>query len=191
MTEFDVKPGSGSSEPSVTAGGLLRAARESAGLTVDAVAQQLKLAPRQVKAIEDSDFAQLPGRTFVRGFVRNYARLVHLDPESVLGALPASAAAPSLESPALHPTAPSIGELPTAANGKASWTRWAIPVTLVAIIGATVAYEQMRTAADARRGAAHETQAAAEPATAPLTGARKSSAPVAQSRHGRCAGIDD
>src|SRR4029453_10576049 len=58
-----------------SAGTLLHLAREEAGLTLDAVAQQLKLAPRQVKAIEDDDFAGLPGRTFVRGFVRNYARL--------------------------------------------------------------------------------------------------------------------
>ena len=41
----------------------------------------------------EGNFALLPGRTFVRGFVRNYARLVGLDPESVLAALPAAAAA--------------------------------------------------------------------------------------------------
>ena len=64
--------------PPGMAGALLRAARESAGMTVDAVAQHLKLAPRQVKAIEDGDFKELPGRTFIRGFVRNYARLVQL-----------------------------------------------------------------------------------------------------------------
>ena len=58
-----------------SAGALLRDAREAAGLSIDAVAQQLKLAPRQVQALEDDDFAQLPGRTFVRGFMRNYARL--------------------------------------------------------------------------------------------------------------------
>ena len=62
-----------------TAGTLLRSAREAAGLSLDAVAQQLKLAPRQVRALEESDFAKLPGRTFVRGFVRNYARLLRLD----------------------------------------------------------------------------------------------------------------
>ena len=58
-----------------SAGALLREAREAAGMSIDAVAQQLKLAPRQVQALEDGDFAHLPGRTFVRGFMRNYARL--------------------------------------------------------------------------------------------------------------------
>ena len=63
------------------AGAALRAAREAAGLSIDDVAQQLKLAPRQVQALEDDDYARLPGRTFVRGFVRNYARFVRLDPD--------------------------------------------------------------------------------------------------------------
>ena len=38
------------------------------------------VAPRQVRAIEEDDYGRLPGRTFVRVFVRNYARLVTLDP---------------------------------------------------------------------------------------------------------------
>ena len=167
MTEFEVHANAPAPDGPATAGALLRAAREAAGLTIDAVAQQLKLAPRQVKAIEDSDFTLLPGRTFVRGFVRNYARLVRLDPEPILGALPAAAAAPTLETPALQPTAPSIGELPTAENGKPSWARWAIPVTLVAIIGATVAYEQMRAPTDTRRSTAREMQPPAQPDKTP------------------------
>jgi histidyl-tRNA synthetase len=98
------------------------------------VAQQLKLSPRQVRALETDDFTRLPGRTFVRGFVRNYARLVALDPELVLGALPGGAETPTLVAPTLHPTAPTIGELPTSERTKAPWTRWAIPLSLAAIV---------------------------------------------------------
>ena len=54
--------------PIMGPGARLKAAREDAGLSVDQVAQQLKLAPRQVRALEEEDFAQLPGRTFARGF---------------------------------------------------------------------------------------------------------------------------
>jgi cytoskeleton protein RodZ len=72
-------------------GARLRGAREAAGLSLDQVAQQLKLAPRQVKALEDENFAELPGRTFSRGFVRNYARLLNLDPEDLLLHLPDAA----------------------------------------------------------------------------------------------------
>jgi cytoskeleton protein RodZ len=132
-----------------TAGALLRRGREAAGLSLDAVAQQLKLAPRQVTALEQDDFARLPGRTFVRGFVRNYARLVRIDAETVLAALSGTDTA-SLDSPALHPTAPTIGELPTSEHAKPGWTRWWIPLTLVAFIAAAV-YEFSRGPGDTHR----------------------------------------
>src|SRR5204863_10084280 len=43
-----------------------------------------KLAPRQVEALEDERFAQLPGITFVRGMLKNYTRLLQLAPEPLL-----------------------------------------------------------------------------------------------------------
>jgi len=136
--------------PPGMAGALLRAAREAAGMSVDAVAQQLRLAPRQVKALEEGDYTHLPGRTFVRGFVRNYARLVRLDPEKVLGALPAGASAPTLEAPMLQQTAPTMGELPTNEHSKSGWTRWAIPLTLAAIVAAAATYEWLRPPGESR-----------------------------------------
>jgi cytoskeleton protein RodZ len=145
VTESDTMASSGVElPPSAMAGVLLRVAREAAGLSIDMVAQQLKLAPRQVKALEDGDYTHLPGRTFVRGFVRNYARLVHLDAERVLRALPAGASAPALEAPTLTQTAPTMGELPTTDHTRTPWARWAIPLTLVAIIVAAGIYEWMR-----------------------------------------------
>jgi cytoskeleton protein RodZ len=134
------------------AGTLLRQAREAAGMSIDAAAQQLKLHPRQVKAIEDGEFALLPGRTFVRGFVRNYARLLRLDADRVLDALPGAAAAPALESPTLHETAQTMGELPTSERARPGWTRWAIPLTLVAVVAAAAIYEFVR-GQDTRRAA--------------------------------------
>jgi cytoskeleton protein RodZ len=140
----------GASPVAPTAGALLRGAREAAGLSLEAVAQQLKLASRQVTALEEDDFARLPGRTFVRGFVRNYARLVRIDAETVLAALSGTDAA-SLDSPALQPTAPTIGELPTGEHAKPGWTRWAIPLTLVAVIATAAVYEFSRGYGDAHR----------------------------------------
>ena len=162
MTESDIRPSTGSGAPPVpaSAGALLRSAREASGMTIDAVAQQLKLAPRQVRALEEGDYTHLPGRTFVRGFMRNYARLVRLDAEMVLRALPASATS-SLDSPQLHPTAPTIGELPTTEVPRHGWTRWAIPLTLIAIIAATAAWEWLHPAADAPRTIARKDAPAA------------------------------
>ncbi len=149
VTERDAmaRPDARETQPE-RAGSLLRVARESAGMSIDAVAQHLKLAPRQVKALEDGDYSHLPGRTFVRGFVRNYARLVHLDAERVLSALPGGTAAPALEAPTLHPTAQTMGELPTTDHSRTPWSRWAIPLVLAAIVAAAAIYEWMRPAGE-------------------------------------------
>ena len=122
-----------------TAGAKLKAAREAAGLSLDAVAQQLKLAPRQVKALEDDDWQRLPGRTFVRGFARNYARFVRLDPDALLALLPAPDTTPSLERPTLAPSRRPMGEIPIERVARPSATRWLIPLVLVAVV-AGIAY---------------------------------------------------
>jgi cytoskeleton protein RodZ len=141
---------------SASAGAMLRQAREDAGLTIDAVAQQLKLAARQIRALEDGDFAVLPGRTFVRGFVRNYARLLRIDADAAVAALQGTAAAPTLEAPTLQPTSPSIGELPTHDSNRSGWTPWAIPLTLAAIVAGAAIYEFLRPGAELWRSAAPE-----------------------------------
>lgn len=68
-------------------GAMLRMAREARGTTIAEVATALKMSPRQIEAIENEDFSRLSGATFVRGFIRNYARLLKIDPVPVLGAL--------------------------------------------------------------------------------------------------------
>lgn len=65
-------------------GEALRQAREARGLRPADVAQMLKLSTRQIEAIENEQFDQLPGTTWLRGFVRNYARFLDLDPAPLL-----------------------------------------------------------------------------------------------------------
>jgi cytoskeleton protein RodZ len=72
-------------EAALQIGALLRETRESLGLSVGEVAQQLKFAPRQLEALEREEFNDLPGGTFVRGMLRSYARLLKLDPEPLVG----------------------------------------------------------------------------------------------------------
>jgi cytoskeleton protein RodZ len=142
----------GTAQPTADAGEWLRQGRERAGLSIDAVAQQLKLAPRQVKAIEDGNFAELPGRTFVRGFVRNYARLLKLDPEAVVAALPGAEAAPALEGPSIGSTTRPMGELPASGSTRGpSWSRWAIPTALAAAVIVAAVYEFARPPVDTAR----------------------------------------
>lgn len=75
------------------AGTMLRKAREVRGESLEEVAHALKLSMRQLVAIESGHYEILPGPAFVRGFVRNYARHLGLDPEAVLAAVGAEASA--------------------------------------------------------------------------------------------------
>ena len=122
-------------------GALLRDARERAGLSQEDIAGKLKLAPRQIAAIEIGDWNSLPERTFTRGFMRSYARLVGLDP-NVVG-LDRSPSQPNVGSE-LKPTPEAIGEVTLESSRRsASTARWVVPALLVAVLAAGVAYFQL------------------------------------------------
>lgn len=74
-------------DPVILPGAWLRQARESAGLSVAEVAQTLKFSPRQIEALERDDFSALQGATFVRGFIRSYAKTLKVDPTPLLASL--------------------------------------------------------------------------------------------------------
>jgi cytoskeleton protein RodZ len=74
-------------EPMTSVGQQLQKARLAKGLTADEVAKALKLSPRQVVAMEDDNWSSLPCNTIIRGFVRNYARLLGLNADSLMGQL--------------------------------------------------------------------------------------------------------
>jgi cytoskeleton protein RodZ len=82
VTENATHAAAAASEPGP--GAALQEERRRQSLSLTDVARQLKLAPRQVEALERDDFAALPGPVFVRGFLRNYARLLGLDPEPMV-----------------------------------------------------------------------------------------------------------
>ncbi|MGI2168609.1 RodZ domain-containing protein [Shewanella sp. MF05960] len=63
----------------VTAGAILKAAREAKGLSIEAVATQLHLRPRIISDIEQDIFENIASTTYVRGYIKNYARFVHAD----------------------------------------------------------------------------------------------------------------
>lgn len=73
-------------------GAQLAAMREARGWSVEQVASQLNLAPRQVQAIERDDYAALPGMAIARGFIRGYAKLLKVDPAPLIGAIPGEVA---------------------------------------------------------------------------------------------------
>lgn len=68
-------------------GAILRAAREAAGISVEAVADSLHLHAAQIEALENDDASRFSAPIFYHGFLRNYARLLGLDPEPLLAAV--------------------------------------------------------------------------------------------------------
>ena len=68
-------------------GQALSAERERQGLSRTEVAQRLHMSQWQVEALETGDYARLPQGTFLRGFVRNYAKVLGLQPEGLLAHL--------------------------------------------------------------------------------------------------------
>ncbi len=65
----------------------LRQGREARGWSLEEAARRLRLSVVQVEAIERRDWASLPAQAYCQGFIKNYARLVDLDPSDDLSAL--------------------------------------------------------------------------------------------------------
>lgn len=61
--------------------------REARGWSQEYVSDRLKFAVRQIRALENEQWSELPQGMPLRGFVRNYARLLDQDPAPMLQAL--------------------------------------------------------------------------------------------------------
>ena len=68
------------------AGAALLAERRRQGLSLGDISRQLKLSVRQVEALERDDYSGFSGPVFVHGFIRNYAKLLNLDPDRLIRA---------------------------------------------------------------------------------------------------------
>lgn len=72
------------SESNGSPGKTLKEARERLGLSVPNVARDLHLSNTQINALEADDYQHFHGETYVRGYLRSYARLVGVDPAEIL-----------------------------------------------------------------------------------------------------------
>jgi len=80
-------------------------ARLARGISLEEAERATKIRRRYLEAIEAGDFAQLPDGPPGRGFVRNYARYLGLDPEAAIHLLEAEVGVPivMLQDPAPPP----------------------------------------------------------------------------------------
>jgi len=131
MTEEISVPESSEPQSVHSLGQQLRTAREALGLNIEDVSRQLCLSPRQVTALESDAFDALPSPTFVRGFIRNYAKLLQLDADTLLSLYRGKA--PELGSSAsisLH----SEG-IPIQTGNRSAWLPYLIASILVVLAG--------------------------------------------------------
>lgn len=120
-------------------GAKLAAGREQQGWTVEQVASCLKLAPRQIHALERDDFAALPGTPSVRGFIRSYAKLLRIDAAPLLAhvggevVLASESLAPreGLSTPYSEARLPSMSERPVISS------KWVVGVLVLVLMAVT------------------------------------------------------
>jgi len=163
----------------LSVGQQLCAAREARGLTVADVAKAIKLGRRQVEAIEADDWPSLPCTTIIRGFVRNYARLLELDPDHLMSVLDnlKMPQAPELEMSVGTPVSiPQDGEV-----DRREYVR--VLSGLIVLVLAVLAYfflpqELLNSALSALKAATQSRDDAAEKIVAPGSDAAKSSEAV-------------
>ena len=167
-----------SSAPSV--GAQLAAVRQAHNMSVGDAAHRLKLTPKQVAAIENDDFTSL-GPVFSRGFVRNYARLLQLDPQPLLDAMQTSPA-DDAEQLAIHNEHIALGN-----SLSRHWLKISLAILFIVIVLPLLVYQWLRretTPSGAPPASRVEAPAnvAAAPAGVPLTPAFETplSAPAQQ-----------
>ncbi len=156
--------------PPASYGPRLKWERERAGLTVTDVAARLRLHPKQVRALEQESLEALPEAAYVRGFVRSYARILGVDPASLLADLgtklgPAASVIDGLARPLDY------SPVHAAAREQASRSLVIIGAVVLLIVLGTLGWYATRSALSGAPVASaptrQSTPAAAPPAAAP------------------------
>ncbi len=114
-------------------GMILSAARAELKWSIEDVAANLNLRVAVIQALENDDYSDLPGPTFVRGYIRAYARLLGVeesevvDDETILS---------TQQSSAFTSQAPVMGASafrPQRQRGGRSWLLWLGLVALIVV----------------------------------------------------------
>lgn len=127
-------PPASAEAPGIAPGARLAQERQLRNLSLADVARQLKLSVNQVEALEAGHYHGLPGPVYVRGFIRNYARLLGLDPDALV-----HSAGESLPRQASRPEMPPSQDIPFPSARARRWPRYATAGAL--ILGGLALYE--------------------------------------------------
>ncbi|WP_016954981.1 RodZ domain-containing protein [Catenovulum agarivorans] len=84
MTELTEQQESAEPQPTETVGIVLQAARIKLGLSEQDVAGSLNLKVTVIQGIENDDFTLIPVPTYIKGYLRAYAKLLSLDENQII-----------------------------------------------------------------------------------------------------------
>lgn len=112
----------------------LKHAREEAGLTVQQIADGLRLDLRLILAIEENHFKDLGAPVYAKGYIRKYARMVNLAEESVLQRYEAWGDVAVLSDPI--PSAK--GTIPQPPRSLPGWALWVVLALIVIAVAITL-----------------------------------------------------
>lgn len=78
-------------------GSILKKKREELGQDLLEISRTLKISYTYLKAIEDETFEKLPEEVYVKGYIREYAEILNIDPEIVIKAYNQQVSPPQAE----------------------------------------------------------------------------------------------
>lgn len=108
-------------------GQMLREARESKGISLIEAEKATRIRRKYLLALEEANYEALPPAVYVRGFLRNYASYLGLDPETALAAYRNGAQSSA------QPAEPHIISEPLTPSSPINWELIAGAVMLVAL----------------------------------------------------------
>ena len=154
--------------PEAAVGEALADRRRALGHSVEDIALKLKFSRRQIEALEQGRFDRLSGPTFVRGMIRAYARVVGMDPDSLIERIAARLAVPDdpLAAVSLRKPMPFFDS-----SHRVNFTYAALSIAIVGVIGA-LAWEWFgEHAAGSRLTFVRAAETPLEPVRAPVQAA--------------------
>lgn len=78
-------------------GEILRKRREETGQDLRDISKILRIRYDYLKAIEDETFERLPEEVYVKGYIREYAELLHIEPETAVNSYVQQISPPQIE----------------------------------------------------------------------------------------------
>jgi cytoskeleton protein RodZ len=124
-------------------GTMLGEERRRQGMSLGDIARQLKLSVRQIEALERDDYGVFSGMVFVRGFLRNYAKLLQLDPDALIAQLP-GVTAPAAVGGEVAPIAPGDAEAHAPRTDGRPGLGWLAGGLVLAMLVVAAVYEGRR-----------------------------------------------